>query len=143
MRAGFVFAFAAVAFQLIGSLNLTEAAPLRFLNIRHVEADENKPYWLTESNGPWCILASSFAGEGAQKDAHELVIELRKRYGIEAYMHQRSYDYSQSVKGLGVDRYGAPKRMKYLQGGRYDEVAVLAGKLKRSYKISSTPNQIA
>ena len=92
-----------------------------------MEADANKPYWLSEENGPWCILASSFAGEGAQRDAHELVIELRKRFGLEAYMHQKTYDYSESVQGLGVDKFGAPKRMRYLQGGRYDEVAVLVG----------------
>jgi len=107
---------------------IAHAGPWRtILNIRHVEADANKPYWLTEENGPWCILASSFAGEGAQRDAHELVIELRKRYGLEAYMHQQSYDFSEPVQGLGVDKYGAPKRMRYLHGGRFEEVAVLVG----------------
>ena len=124
----FTFAVAAVAFACSLWCSSSSAGPWRtILNIRHVEADENNPYWLTEDNGPWCVLATSFAGEGAQRDAHNLVLELRRNHGLEAYMHQRTYDYSQPVQGLGVDRYGAPKRMRYQQGGRYDEVAVLVG----------------
>ena len=57
MRAALAFAVTLFAFALIAPQH-SQAAPLRFLNIRHVEADENKPYWLTEENGPWCILAS-------------------------------------------------------------------------------------
>lgn len=104
------------------------AGPWRsILNIRHIEADQSKPYWLTEDNGPWCILAASFAGQGAQEEAHRLVMELRKEFGLEAHMHARRYDYTEPVRGLGVDRYGAPKKMRYLRGGSYDEVAVLVG----------------
>ncbi|MCA9269566.1 MAG: hypothetical protein KDA41_13890 [Planctomycetales bacterium] len=100
------------------------------LNIRSVEADPGKAYWLTENNGPWLVLAATFAGQDAEQDAHELVIELRRRFGIEAYMHKQHYDYSQQVQGLGVDKYGAPKKMRYLHGGAYDEVAVLAGNFR-------------
>lgn len=128
MRVAILAATVVTAAVFLGSIRPVAAGPWRtMLNIHHVEADENKPYWLTEENGPWCILATSFAGKGAQRDAHRLVIELRKRYGLEAYMHQRTYDYSETVPGLGVDKYGAPKKMRYLQGGRYDEVAVLVG----------------
>jgi hypothetical protein len=101
--------------------------PLRMLNIRQIEADENNPYWLEERHGPWCILATSFAGEGAQKDAHALVLELRRKHGLEAYMHKQHYNYNENVEGLGVDRFGAPKKMRYLHGGAYDEIAVLIG----------------
>ncbi len=97
------------------------------LNIRHVEADANKSYELQESNGPWCILTTSFSGPTAEEEAHELVIELRRRHGLEAYTHKQRYDFSQTVSGLGVDKYGAPKRMQYLHGGEIDEVAVLVG----------------
>jgi hypothetical protein len=110
--------------------------PLRMLNIRQIEADENNPYWLTDENGPWCILASSFAGEGAAAEAHKLVIELRRKHGLEAYMHKQRYDYNQNVQGLGVDKYGAPKRMRYLHGGAYDEIAVLVG----NYNSVNDPN---
>jgi hypothetical protein len=97
------------------------------LNIRQVESDPRKEYWLTEDNGPWCILAASFAGERAQDDAHALVLELRKKNGLDAYMHKQRYDYSKPVVGLGVDKYGAPKRMRHVQGAAYDEIAVLVG----------------
>jgi hypothetical protein len=105
-----------------------DAAPWReMLNIRQIDADPRKEYWLTEDNGPWCILAASFAGEKAPADAHALVLELRKRFGLEAYMHKQRYDFSEPVTGLGVDEFGAPKRMRHLHGGAYDEIAVLVG----------------
>lgn len=97
------------------------------LRIKHIDADENKQYWLTEENGPWSILAASFAGEGAIRDAHHLVIELRKQHRLEAYMHKQHYDFTDAVRGLGVDKYGAPKKMRHLRSRSFDEIAVLVG----------------
>lgn len=94
---------------------------------RHVEADANKDYWLTEDQGPWMILATSFAGQGAQQQAHELVFELRNRFGFPAFMHRKQFDYTQPVYGLGLDRYGQRKRMRYANATKFDEIAVLVG----------------
>ena len=38
-----------------------------------------KNYELTDSNGPWMIMACSFSGENARQEAHQLAIELRAR----------------------------------------------------------------
>ncbi len=102
--------------------------PLAFLiPFKHVEADPNKIYTLREEHGPWMIMAASFAGEGAERQAHDLVLELRKRFKLPAYTHRREFDFSEPVQGLGFDRYGEPKRMKHMHASKFDEVAVLVG----------------
>lgn len=109
--------------------SMTSAAPpwKKLVPFKSVEADPNKSYWLTEDQGPWLIFATSFAGPGAEEDAHRLVLELRKRFKMEAYMHKRHYDFSQPVVGRGVNRYGGPKLMRYRNSASFDEIAVLVG----------------
>ncbi|MCO6454303.1 MAG: hypothetical protein J5I93_03220 [Pirellulaceae bacterium] len=92
-----------------------------------VEADPNVSYELSENHGPWMILVSSFAGPGAEQQAHKLVLELRREFRLPAYIHRKSYDYSQPVTGLGLNRYGEPKKMRYRHAGKFDEYAVLVG----------------
>jgi hypothetical protein len=92
-----------------------------------VEADPDKSYVLSESNGPWMILVSSFAGPGSEQQAQQLVLELRKEYRVPAYIHRRSYDYTKPVIGLGLNRYGEPKKMRYRHAAKFDEYAVLVG----------------
>ncbi len=82
---------------------------------------------LTEDNGPWMIFAGSFAGQGAENDARQLVQELRSRYRLAAYLHKKNYDFTQSVEGQGFDKFGSRKRMRYSSWGSFDEVAVLVG----------------
>ena len=101
--------------------------PWSLVPFKRVEADANKSYELTERNGPWMILAASFAGEGAERDAHQLVLELRKRYKLPAFIHKRNFDFTKSVEGRGLDRYGRPKRMRYAHSNRFDEIAVMVG----------------
>lgn len=99
----------------------------KFVPFRRVEADPNKPYTLTTSQGPWMILAASFAGETAEQEAHALVLELRKRFQVPAFVHEKRYDFTEPVQGLGLTKYGEPKKMKYRQPIAFDEVAVLVG----------------
>lgn len=92
-----------------------------------VEADPRKPYSLTEEHGPWLILASSFSGEGAEQQAHELVLELRRRYNLPAFVHRQNYDFTDPVVGLGVNKFGQPRKMKYRNDVEFTEIAVLIG----------------
>jgi hypothetical protein len=111
-----------------GSAVALGGPPLAFLiPFKHVEADPNKDYTLREEHGPWMIMAASFAGQGAEQQAHELVIELRKRYKLPAFTHRRQFDFTEPVKGLGFNRYGEPKQMKHMHASKFDEVAVLIG----------------
>ncbi len=94
---------------------------------KRVEADPTKSYVLTEEQGPWMILACSFSGPGAEQQARELVLELRQRFNLEAYQHRALFDYTEPVIGLGYDKYGNPRRMRYRQSMRVEEIAVLVG----------------
>ncbi|HAY80752.1 MAG TPA: hypothetical protein DCY79_13175 [Planctomycetaceae bacterium] len=106
-----------------------EAAPpwLRFIPFKQVDADPAKTYDITEEGGPWMIMAAAFAGPGAEEQADELILELRKSYKLEAYKHNRTFDFTQRVKGLGVNKYGHDKVMKHKHSVRFDEFAVLIG----------------
>src|SRR5688572_12352401 len=49
-------------------------------------------YDLTVDHGPWLILAASFTGPKAEKQAESLVRELRSKHKLAAYLHQQTYD---------------------------------------------------
>ncbi len=91
-----------------------------------VPADPNHDYRLTKENGPWTILACSFSGEGAEDQARELVLEMRKRYKLPAYLHEMRFDLDEA-EGRGLNRYGGPVQMRYRRGNTVDEIAVLVG----------------
>jgi hypothetical protein len=104
-----------------------EGPGFSLLPFKRVDADPKKDYSLTEGHGPWMILASSFAGEGAETQAQQLVIELRRDFKLLAYTHKQHYDFSKSFDGVGVNKYGDAKKMKNLHGRDFDEIAVLVG----------------
>ncbi|HUE73897.1 MAG TPA: hypothetical protein VMP01_23655 [Pirellulaceae bacterium] len=109
--------------------SLASAAPpwAKLVPFRKVEADPNESYELTESNGPWMIMCASFAGPNAEKQAHELVLELRGKYKLEAYLFQQHYDFTNSELGNTLDKYGRRKRVKNLRAVKFNELAVLVG----------------
>jgi hypothetical protein len=94
---------------------------------RKVDADPNKSYELDESRGPWMVMAASFAGPTAEKQAQDLVLELRQRHKLEAYTFRQTYDFSKPTEGRGWSRYGGPRRMRYINNYKFDEIAVLVG----------------
>ncbi|MCE9544848.1 MAG: hypothetical protein K8T25_04925 [Planctomycetia bacterium] len=136
-----------------------EAAPplANLVRFERIDADPKNAYPLTERQGPWLIMVTTFqvpplekdtrSGTAAQKadrlqhqveeharrkqqaedDARKLVYELRKRYKLTAYTHQMTFDYSDAVVGRGLDQMGNRQRMRYNQGGKPEEVAVLVG----------------
>ena len=42
-------------------------------------------------------------------------------------MHKRQFDYTEPVYGIGVNRFGGPRRMRYQNATKFDEIAVLVG----------------
>ena len=112
-----------------GTQSLRAAPPwAKFMPVKRVEADPKKGYELDETHGPWLIMCSSFAGPQAEQQAHDLVIELRRTMNIEAYTYKQHFDFTQTEIGRGLNQFGAPKRMRPMNGSKYDEVAVLAGR---------------
>lgn len=113
---------------LLGNGPLMAAPPWQKLVVfRRIEADPGKSYALADSNGPWCILAKTFSGELAEKQAQELVLELRGRYKLPAYTHRMTFAFSGTVEGKGVDEFGEPKKMRYRRGSDVEEVGVMVG----------------
>ncbi len=94
---------------------------------KRVEADPGKSYVLREEHGPWLILAASFLGERGELQARDLVLELRKKHKMKAYVFKRDFNFGETVRGLGVDKFGNPKRMKHVHSSHFEETAVLVG----------------
>ncbi|MFN3151859.1 hypothetical protein [Bremerella sp.] len=120
----------ALAIGLVAAATTTTWAAPPWANLipfQRVEADAEKSYELTENQGPWLIMATSFTGPGAEKDATDLVLELRKDYGLEAYTWHQNYDYTDSVVGKGYDRYGGPKKMRYMNDVSFTSYVVMVG----------------
>ena len=56
-----------------------------------VEADPRKEYKLTETEGPFLIMAVALSGPTAQQDARELVQEFRSKYKWNAYVFEMDF----------------------------------------------------
>ncbi len=97
-----------------GLCAMANAAPPwgELISLKSVNADPENAYPLAEDHGPWMIMACSFSGEGAQKQAQELVYELRKRYKLSAYTYTGRFDPGEA-QGRGVDEFGKPRKWKY------------------------------
>ena len=96
------------------------------VSLKQIDAEPDKTYALSETNGPWMIMACSFSGNGAEKQAQDLVFELRKRYKLPAYINKEQFDFG-DPKGLKLDRDSAPVKMRYYKAPKITEVAVLVG----------------
>lgn len=127
-------AFAGACAVLFG-LGQSEAGAAPWNNLfTRVECDPAKSYPLTKDQGPWMIMAASFSGDGADQQARELVLELRKKHKINAYVFDRVFDYSEPVAAGGLTPSGEQKMAKYRRGvtsrgkdGTIREFAVLCG----------------
>jgi hypothetical protein len=93
--------------------------------VRTVAAEVD--YSLTERHGPWLIMCTSFTGEQGEAQANELVKELRSRYRLQAFVFRHHFDYSGTVEGLGMNKFGGAKKMKPLNPVEFEEVAVMVG----------------
>ena len=95
-----------------------------------MEADPNKSYRLKENHGPWLIMTCSFSGPNAEKQAHDLVLELRQRYKLEAFVHKEEFKLDDPNGGRDQNPLAPSVRWKYKKfkgGPEIDEVAVLVG----------------
>jgi hypothetical protein len=94
---------------------------------KRVEADPNADYTLSENNGPWLIMASSFNGEQGEREARELVTELRQKFNLPAFYYAMTFQLEDERPGRGLDNYGAPIRRRYQRGSQVLQHAVLVG----------------
>jgi hypothetical protein len=57
-----------------------------------IDADPNNDYVITPAAGPWMICATSYVGPQAAPLAHELVLEIRSRFNLAAYVFNKGED---------------------------------------------------
>jgi hypothetical protein len=115
-----------VSFASIGPLRA--ASPWESLvPFKKIDADPNNAYPITQSSGPWMILAYTFRGDKASQQAQQLAYELRSKDKLPAYTYERTFDFTKPERGIGFNPDGSPKMMRYQQGGVIKEVAVLVG----------------
>jgi hypothetical protein len=119
--------FALLALTLSPKTSLAEPFWLKKIFDKRVEADPNADYKLTDNNGPWLIVATTFSGEGSEEQSRELVLELRKRYNLEAYTHSKTFDFTGTVAGRGLNKFGDQNIMHYRRDIELHEIAVLVG----------------
>jgi hypothetical protein len=115
-------------FVLAGLLGLAVASTGR----AHVEADPNKEYAVTPEVGPWMIYTAHFTGPRAAELAHEMVLEIRSRFDLPAWVYNRGSEerkaQEEQIKQLR-EKYGdqhVPLRMTRVQ----EQCAVLIGGYK-------------
>jgi hypothetical protein len=101
--------------------------PWQIFSIKKIDADPSKTYPVTDANGPWMIMLTTFRGEKAEQQARQLVYELRSHYRRNAYTHRQTYDFTHNVQGVGYNPDGSPKSMHYANHEKFEEVAVLVG----------------
>jgi hypothetical protein len=100
--------------------------------LAQVEADPNKEYAITPEAGPWMIYATHFVGPDARQLAHEMVLEIRSRYNLPAWVFDRGEEERQKEQQRlrelreKYQGYQGPLRTTRIQ----DQVAVLVGGYK-------------
>lgn len=114
----------------IHNLDLIQAAPPLWQQLvprKQVEADPQQDYSLSETQGPWLVMAASFSGETGKSQAEELILELRSKYNLPAYYYGMKFEMDDINPGRGIDDYGAPIKRRYNRGDQVVEHAVLVG----------------
>jgi hypothetical protein len=99
----------------------------KLLPFKKIDADANKSYPVTESNGPWMILAMVFHGGDAERQARQLAFELRKKFKLEAYTHVQVFDYTKYGRAWGVNADGSPSVAWRAHEDDVKQVAVMVG----------------
>lgn len=128
MRCRF-FGSSLIALTLLAtSLALHAAPPLweQLAPRKSVAADPHKEYKLSEGNGPWLVMATSFTGEEGKAQAHQLVHELRSKYHLPAFYYGMEFQLDDLNPGRGIDEYGGPIKRRYNRS-EVEEHAVLVG----------------
>jgi hypothetical protein len=101
--------------------------------LARVEADPNKEYAITPEVGPWVVSASCFSGPDASTLAHELVLEIRSRFDLPAWVFSKGYEERrQSIENWHKMQEQLPpeQRLPY-RGPKYQpQCAVLIGGYK-------------
>ncbi|MGV3485752.1 MAG: hypothetical protein ACO1RT_15150 [Planctomycetaceae bacterium] len=102
------------------------AAPPGLLKIFGKDPQAERPKnarQLSEVDGPWMILAASFAGHEGKQQAQALADELSQDYGLPTFIHEEDFDFGGKLNLVSPDGRTA----RYANQAQYQAYAVLVG----------------
>ncbi|MFO0011637.1 MAG: hypothetical protein ACK553_02760 [Planctomycetota bacterium] len=82
---------------------------------------------LKPEHGPWLIFAASFEGPQAKEKAEALAQDLQRDHGLNAFVMNKKFDFTEVMNGSGIREDGRPKVMKYRDSKVVVSYAVLVG----------------
>jgi len=104
-----------------------QAAPPSLLRIfgktPQAAAATHDPRQLTEVDGPWMILAASFAGSTGRERAEALADELSKEMAIPTFIHEENFDFTGKIEQPAA----TGRVLRYANQAQYQAFAVLVG----------------
>ena len=95
-----------------------------FAPVEQVEVPESRK--LSELNGPWLILAATFAGTDGRLRAEKLAGELSTTLHLPAFIHEEDFDFTAKL-----NRPESGKVIRYANQAKYAAYAVLVGEYDR------------
>lgn len=103
----------------------SEAAPPSLLRMfgKAKPIDEADSFILTEEDGPWLLLATTFVGEDAKDRAQRTAIEIRNELRLPAFIYQEKFDFT----GTAGQDNATGRRARYANPHQYQAYAVLVG----------------
>lgn len=114
-----------VLFLCCNSMNRVQGAGLNVFSTSKVEADPKKEYNLEMTNGPWLIMVHSFSGPDSRDRAQQLVLELRKKYKMNAYVYDKVFQFN-LTEGMKESEKRYVQNKKYIKTAN-EECAVVVG----------------
>lgn len=103
----------------------TEAAPPSLLKLfgKAKPIDQADSFVLTEEDGPWLLLATTFVGENAKERAQKTAIEIRNELRLPAFIYKEDFNFT----GIAGTDQATGKRARYANPHHYQAYAVLVG----------------
>ncbi len=108
---------------LVHSAHADSPSLLKMFGKKTVDADPSKSYELTEEEGPWLILAGTFAGPSGLEQAQALILELRSDYDVPAFIYREDFDFTGRVPDLETGN----RNVRYANPQAYETFSVLVG----------------
>jgi len=78
--------------SLLLPLTVLAGAVFSATGLAQVDADPNKDYQICPEAGPWLICATSYVGPKSPQLAHEMILEIRTRFKMPAYVLSRGQE---------------------------------------------------
>lgn len=85
--------------------------------------EEADSFLLSEEDGPWLLLATTFVGENAKERAQRTATEIRKELRLPAFIYKEDFNFT----GVAGTDQATGKRAYYANPHQYQAYAVLVG----------------